>query len=317
MSEALYKAKNGGAADPRIIDDLSGVFADFDTAVGGVDDLGAFGRTDPLMLLAKIEQLRERGHRTHWGGMPTHLGEHIGHIVHKFHHLVNRNIQLERELEVLSMSSNVIVSTPIDNLAAATTSGLVTFGAPYSGIDFAITAMLLPAELTPPGRFSTLQFMGIDFATPSTSGIVVQYAAPSGTLGTPVVQGMGLSSFYTNLTAPRGHRVFEPWVGWMFDASAKVSFTVYNPSATLSATYLIDWMMRSSPCPQPGVSVFNPSMVRGHVQYHEGVPELFNAIHHAVIGMGRQLDGVGHLRLAKSGHQLLTAWANPVPRTFS
>jgi hypothetical protein len=287
----IERAADAGVLSKQALDDLGAVFGDFDTSLGGVSDLGEVAHTHAPTLLAKLEHMLEQGGRHGYGHIGTassRLSSHIDAMIARFASVVRRNIHLERELAIMNQSSNVVLSTPIDNLNALTNSTVVTFGAPYSGVDFMICAALLPAELTPAGRFSTLNFMGIDFASNSINAANVQYAVNTpGTLGQPLQQGMGLSSFYTNLTAPKGPRTFEPWVGWYFDASAKITFSIYNPSTSAPATYLLDWLMRASPCPQ--VAGFTPSMVQGHIGYHAGMDDVFDAIHHFAMGVSPKM----------------------------
>ena len=144
--------------------------------------------------------------------------------------------------------------------------------------------------------------MGLDFANPSVNPANITYQATAGTLGTPLQGGQGLASLYTNLTAPKGTRTFEPWTGWIFDASAKVSFSIYNPSASFPGTYLIDWLMKASPCPTSGQ--FDRGMALGHVRYHEGIAEMMSAIHGFAIGVGPKGNSM-HAPL-RSGHAMVS-----------
>jgi hypothetical protein len=298
-SETLAKAAEA-TTDQRIIDDLGAIFGAVDTAVGeaAIDDLGSLAQTHVPSLLAKLHALRT-------GGIGPHIprGDHdrIHHMIGRFEQVVAKNMRLEAELANLNASSNVVLSTPFDNVPSLTTSAVCQFGTPYSGIDFMILACLLPAELTPAGRLATLNFMGIDFANPSINPVNVSYSGVTpGTQGVPVVQGMGVSNFYTNLTAPNGPRTFQPWTGWVFDASARISFSVYNPSGSFPATYLFDWLMKASPC--PGQNQFNDKMARGHVRYHDGIAELMNAIHGFAIGIGRNTHSAEHAPLRSGYH---------------
>jgi hypothetical protein len=304
---AVLDRAAGAVSDRQIIDDLGAVFETIDTRVGEaeIDELGNVHTHLPT-LLGKLASLRDGGFGHH---IPERHHRSLDRMVHRFEDILHRNMRLEAELAHLNASSNVILSTPLDNVPVLTTSTIVTFGSPYSGIDFMICAALLPAELTPAGRFATLNFMGIDFANPSSNPANVTYVAPAGTLGTPNQLGMGLSSFYTNLTAPRGARVFEPWTGWVFDASAKISFSVYNPSASFPATYLLDWLMRASPCPQQGQ--YDRGMALGHVRYHEGIAELMNAIHGFAIGVGPKGNSA-HAPL-RAGHHMVARHSAAAP----
>jgi len=297
----LERAREGGA-DRQTLDDLGAIFDDFGEVLKPLDDLGNFATSHTPAVLAKLDALEQHGFGSH---VPRRHAHHLENMLHRFHAILERNMHLERELAHINQSSNVILSTPLDNVPALSTSTLVTFGAPYSGVKFMICACLVPAEITPPGRFSSLNFMGIDFATPSTSPANVTYLNNTpGVGGTPLQLGMGLASLYTNLTAPRGPRVFEPWTGWLFDPAAKISFAVYNPSGAFPGSYLIDWLMRSTPCPQ-GHS-FADNMAIGHVGYHD-MGGLVDAIHHFAIGIG-ETNTRAALRphaLASSGYQLL------------
>lgn len=305
---ARYNGTNGTLAraaettDQQTIDALAGIFGTVDTAVGevAIDDLGSLAQTHVPSLLHKLEHLRHHGISHH---IPESEHAKIQHMVARFEQIVHRNMRLEAELANLNASSNVIMSTPFDNVPSLTTSAVCSFGSPYSGIDFMILACLLPAELTPAGRLATMNFMGIDFASPSINPANINYnSVTPGTQGVPVQGGMGLSNFYTNLTAPKGPRVFEPWTGWVFDASARISFSVYNPSGSFPATYLFDWLMKASPCPQQGQ--FDRTMALGHVRYHEGIGDLMNAIHGFAIGVGPK-GNTSHAAL-RSGHHMVS-----------
>jgi len=279
--EALDRAIAQSAASRQVIDDLGAIFDTFDSTLAGVDDLGAVASTDVPTLLRKLHALQEGGYGKQ---VPDRHKHHLDGMLRRFRSVVERNMNLERELRILSQSSNVILSTPLDNVPALTTSTVVTFGTPYSGVKFMICAAELPAELTPAGRFATLNFMGIDFGSPSINPANISYLVNTpGSQGQPLVGGMGMTWAYSNLTAPAGKRTFEPWVGWLFDPSAKISFSVYNPNAGFPGTYLLDWLMRSSPCPQ-GFS-FGEDTVIGHVAHHE-VGGLMDAIHHFTVGVG-------------------------------
>lgn len=307
MSEKLDRARESvDGADREAVDDLAAVLGDMDlmTTFPG-DDVGNV-RTHGPILLAKLADLEHHGIGSH---VPHHHHRSIGHLIRRFHALVARNLDLQREIDIMAEGSNVIVSTPIDNLAANTTSTQVTLGAPYSGVDFMLCDILLPAELTPAGRFASLVFCGIDFATPSINAATVQYAnGTPGTLGTPNTQGMGLSAFYTNKTMPTGSRRFAPWTGWYFDASAKITFTLYNPSLTLPASYFPDWLMRSSPCPVEGTTVF--SHARGHARFHE-IDDVMDAIHGFTIGMGQRDPHNGGYAPRRAIRNAMTMLATP------
>jgi hypothetical protein len=145
-----------------------------------------------------------------------------------------------------------------------------------------ICDVLMPAELTNFGGFTTLQFAGIDFATPSTSANVVTYNNTAGTLGVPLQGRMGFTAFYTNKTMPSHHRRFCPWTGWIFDPAAKITFAIYNPTA-FAQSYSIDWLMRSNPCTEAYHE--GGRDMAYHLQSHDA-RHLFDMMHHFTSGMG-------------------------------
>ncbi len=303
----MERAREEAGRDADAVDQLRGVLEDFDlmTAVPG-DDMGNI-RTSAPILLAKLDDLGNSGFGHH---IPAHHHRSMRHLISRFHSLVARNLDMQREIDLINEGSNVIVSTPIDNLAANTLSTQCTWGAPYSGKAFMLCDILIPAELTPAGRFGSLVFAGIDFATPSVNAATVSYIAPAGTLGAPGTQGMGLSFAYTNKTAPSGRRNFSPWTGWYFDPSAKITFTIFNPSLTLPASYFPDWLCRSSPCPDETTTFRN---VRGHVRHHQ-MDHLMDVIHGWTIGMGDDSapirEGMMPLRAPRvitNGHDMVSA----------
>lgn len=249
------------------------------------DDLGAIIPSDRVrtyapVLLEKIGALRRlRSPRVGLGGRA------LDRVLHNFEQAIRRNVDLEAELEMWNETTNVVVSTPMDNVPPATTSCVCTWGAPYSGKDYLVLDCLVPAELTPAGRLVDLSFSSLNFALPSTQISTVQYSSAPGVLGAPLQGGMDLVVFYQNKTSPHGRRHFVPWVGWVFDASAKNTFSIYNPDPVTARSYQISWLCRSSPCAEEfdrtmAFSRHRPS-TRG-----KDFGAVMNAIHSAVIGLG-------------------------------
>jgi hypothetical protein len=283
--ERADRAAASGVLTRREVDDIGLVLEDIGYGLDGVmDDLGEISRTHAPSLLGKMESLMHHGFGPH---IPNHHQHSLHNMLERFHAVVERSLHLERELAAMQDTSNVVVSTPIDNLAAATTSANCTFGAPYSGIEFMICEMLMPAELTNFGGFGSLQFAGIDFATPSTSANVVTYDQVAGVLGAPLTKRMGFSVFYTNKTMPSHHRRFCPWTGWIFDPSAKITFNVFNPTA-FAQSYSIDWLMRSNPCTEAYQE--GSRDMAYHLQSHDA-QHSFDMMHHFVLGMGNATPG--------------------------
>lgn len=224
-------------------------------------------------VLAKLERLiREGKHERHGKAIRMMLDHWRRHLRH--------HLELAGRVAGLDAESNVVVSTPFDAVAPASLSVICTLGAPYSGRDFLIGDVLVPAELQPRGRFALLDFSGIDFAQPSKGATTVSYAAGGGgTTGTPAQQGMDFSILYTNKTSPHRRRHFCPWTGFVFRSDAKILIQLFNPT-TIDRDYDFAWAMRSDPCAEFARNfIYHPRHER-----HEHMRKL-NALHSAIIGL--------------------------------
>jgi hypothetical protein len=224
-------------------------------------------------VLHKLERLmREGRHERHGRSIQRMLDHWRRHLRH--------HLELAGRVAGLDAESNVVVSTPFDFVAAAAQSVTCTLGAPYSGRDFLIGDVLVPAELQPRGRFTLLDFAGIDFSGPSKAATTVAYAVGPGATGTPAQQGMGFSELYSNKTSPHRRRHFCPWTGFVFRSDAKILIAVYNPDTANPRSYDFDWMMRSDPCAEFARNfIYHPRHERS-----EHMRKL-NSLHAAIIGL--------------------------------
>lgn len=264
----------------ELVRDLEHVLQDTDSlgAVPGTDS-GVHAYAPGVMM--KIRDLLQAGASHRFSG--TRHFRSINKLLQNWHDLLGRHVDLVRERQVWHEESNVIVSTPWDALAAATSSSVCEVGAPYSGIRFMLLDILVPAELNPRGRLREFTFAGINFANPSTTSSTVSYSTAGGVLGTPLVLGMDLTVFYQNKTAPIGRRGFRPWTGWIFDPSAKINVQIYNPDPALAKSYDLAWLMRSSPCNE----TFDPTRAMHAYTGGESFQTMADQIHGAVIGIGQ------------------------------
>ncbi len=260
---------------------------DLERVLTDTDNLGAVPTSDsgvhayaPAVMLKIRDMLGTQGRHRFSG---TRHFRSINKLLQNWHDLLGRHVDLVRERQVWHEESNVVVSTPWDALAAATSSSTVEVGAPYSGIRFMLLDILVPAELNPRGRLTSFTFAGINFAQPSTSSTTVGYSTAAGVLGTPAVLGMDLTVFYQNKTAPIGRRGFRPWTGWIFDPSAKINVQIHNPDPALARSYDLAWLMRSSPCNE----TFDPQKAMHNYTGGESFQTLADQIHGAVIGIGQ------------------------------
>ena len=225
-------------------------------------------------VLHKLERLmREGKHERHGKAVRAML---TGWRSHLRHHL-----DLAGKVAGLEAESNVVVSTPFDAVGPGALSVLATLSSPYSGRDFLIGDVLVPAELQPRGRFALLDFASINFASPSATASTVQYQNfGGGVTGAPATQGMDFTVFYQNKTSPHRRRHFCPWTGFVFRSDAKILIQVFNPDTVNARSYDFAWCMRSDPCAEFARNfIYHPRNERGdHMRR-------LNALHGAVIGL--------------------------------
>jgi len=252
-------------------DDLGKVLQDF----GG---LGMVPAPDAGAHMYSPLVLERLGHIVHH----PHLGRHaqsphfraIHNMLQHLYGLMHRNVQLQREKALWHEKANVVESVQWTAVGAATLSSTATIRAPYSGVNYMILDMLMPAELTPLGWFTQMTFAGINFAQPSLSSVTY---GPPGASGTPAQQGMGFSVFYTNKTCPEGSRGWSPWTGWILSSDAVILLQWFNPDALLARSLDVDFLMRSSPCG----ALFQQAIPHAwHVSqgYHHVVDQIYGAV---------------------------------------
>lgn len=266
------------ANEAALLQDLNRVLVETDN-LGNVppSDAGIHAYAPGVMM--KIRDLLSHGGRH---SQTPHFRS-INRLLRGWHDLLGRHVDLIREKQLWHEESNVVVSSPWDNLAAATQSSVATIGAPYSGVRFMLLDILVPAELTPRGRMTNFTFAGINFAQPSTNTTTLQYSTAAGVQGTPASLGMDLTVFYSNKTAPIGRRGFRPWTGWIFDPSAKIEVSIFNPDPAFAKSYDLAWLMRSSPCAEH----YAKDAAYHYATHGDGFAEIADQIHGAVIGLGQ------------------------------
>lgn len=262
--------------EAALVADLGAVLQDMDS-LGNVPATDSGVHSYAPVVIAKIRELLRHGGRH----SNTRHFRSINRLLQGWHDLLMRHVDLVRERQLWHEESNVVVCTPWDSLASGATSSVATISAPYSGIRFMLCDILVPAELNPRGRLTQFNFAGIDFATPSVSTATVTYSTAAGVLGTPTVQGMDLTVFYQNKTAPTGRRGFRPWTGWIFDAAARIVTQIHNPDPAFARSYDLAWLMRSSPCAE----TYDRDMA--YHRSYEGFDSIADMIHGAVIGLGQ------------------------------
>lgn len=222
-------------------DDLGSLVQDLDS-VGFISN-GSAHPWAPMVMHRLGQYLQHGGHRSHPHGR---LGRTVRQLLQHLHTVMMRHVDLEREKKLWHAKCNVVQTMYWQSVAANTASTTATMRAPYSGVNYMILDILMPAPLTPFGFWSNISFAGINFAQP---GSAITYAAPgaSGTQGA-VLGGMGFTCLYHDKTAPEGCRGFNPWTGWILSSDAISTWQWFNASTLNPASVICDVLMRSSPC---------------------------------------------------------------------
>jgi hypothetical protein len=258
-----------------------------------MDDLGAwehvpedrsFVRSYEPAVRAKLEYMLQ------------HHGDHYGHqtqrLLHAWYDLLRKHANLRREANAWRAACNTITSVAWDAIPAAGTSSTATLNAPWSGVDYVLLDMLVPANTQARFRFVKLAFASIDFSQNSISSVT--YSTAGGTSGTPLQQGLDATAFLHDKTAPDGTRKFTAWTGWAFAASAQIFVAVYNPDSTYPKGVDIAFLLRSSPCDQnwnPNYGMHWAREGMGQMQFGDGSVNsqwghTVDMIHAGVLGIG-------------------------------
>lgn len=228
-----------------------------------------------------------------------HHGDRHFHAIHNMlahlYQLMRHNVDLKREKALWHEKANVVESVQWTAVPLATLSSTATVKAPYSGVNFMILDMIMPAELTPLGWWTQMTFAGINFAQPSLTSVT--YGLP-GTGGTPAQQGMGFSWSYTNKTAPDGSRGWSPWTGWILSSDAQVFLQWFNPDANFARSLTLEFLMRSSPCG----ALFQQNLPHAwHVS--QGFSHTVDQIYGAVLGLtGAPMGAPNPMSVHGQGH---------------
>jgi len=98
---------------------------------------------------------------------------------------------------------------------------------------------------------------------------------------------MDLVSFFHDKTSPDGQRKFVAWTGWVFDPSAQIFLSVYNPDPTYAKGIDLTFMMRSNPC---NIGWQNEEKFAYHSQYrHDSWQSMVDELAHGVVGISQNM----------------------------
>ncbi len=242
-----------------------------------------------------------------WAPMVHHrLGQHLQHhqhhpshpmggVVHlllqRLHAVLGRHRHLEEERRLWHAKCNVIESPYWLSLAANTQSSIATVRAPYSGVNYMILDVLMPANLTPFGFWTTINFAGINFATPGNG---ITYSTAAGVQGTPTtLPGMGFTDFLEDKTSPEGCRGWNPWTGWILSSDAVSTWAWFNPDTINARSLIVDILMRSSPCETTTWATANSGGWHAYPTFDHGMEGIhaLNLMYGGVLGLSGALRG--------------------------